>query len=660
VAISFRDFLRRYAGNPWLTLTPILGIALAFRLYDLDAITLINDEPQDMPAALRHAEHLNPFDLPEWLQRADPSQARLPYYLTAMGVRLLSDADASTFWLRAGRVNCPPTRSLLTMVVVIGVACLICGVIAPAPLGRWASLLPLGMVLLIGLTLGWPTFPFNQLVAGRIVSGLIGAAGVWATYALGREIFGYWAGLYAAATLALSTMHIAYSRCAVTTGDTFIATFFILALWLLYRSTCHDSGRATIGCAAAMGLAFGSKVSAVLLWPICVLYSIAMGLLRKTEGSSCEPFKDRPRQSVWSTCLYVGLGVLLAIVFFWPVLFGANSPTARLSVWLVGLAIYLAGTLFLVRSPWEIGRGHRVLPVIGVLIGGGVVAAFSTPYHLRMEALTGLAAWWRDYGAKSGDTPNYALDAFSIVELLLLHTGFPVNLLAVGGVVWGCKRRNLPWGSLVLITLAVYAGAITLLHQKADYYLMPLLLLLHVVAGGALVALLSRLGSGHFKLACALGTTFVALLAVQFSRTAEIHPHYLVDGQEWANRLILGPKLGPSNLQYQGARPVVEWLAQNAAPGSRVAIFFPADPHLRRFRSLVLAILAFEVQRSTELQAKAFVLGSVNDVKDLPDWNYIVVFSEQKAPDQLTAEFDQVFEAKLNNQTGALLFKRRV
>ena len=55
--------LERYLGNPWLTLAPVVGIALAFRLTDLGAVTLTCDESQDLPAVVRHAQRLNPFDV---------------------------------------------------------------------------------------------------------------------------------------------------------------------------------------------------------------------------------------------------------------------------------------------------------------------------------------------------------------------------------------------------------------------------------------------------------------------------------------------------------------------------------------------------------------------------------------------------------------------
>lgn len=683
--VSRLTSLRQAARSPWVTLTPLLAVAFAFRLYDLDAVTLVCDEPQDMPAAIRHSERLNPFDLPQWLQQADPSQSRLPYYLTAVGVRLLSGGEAAFFWTRAGRVDDPPHRARVTIGTALLGTCLVFAWAAPPPLRRWSWLLPTACAFALVAVLGQPELPMNQLVAGRTIAGLVGVAGVWATYMLAREVFGHWAGLIAAATLSVSTTHIAWSRCAVTTGDTFVTTLSTLAVWLLYRVVTAREGRAMIGCSVALGLAFGAKMSAVLLWPVCAMYVLVWSSFRRVQANasekarrepddfrSADPTPTAPRcrgcagsrewrldRLVGATLLNLGTLPIAVTIFFWPMLFGEGHAGTRCTVWLSALTLYVAGTIALVRSPWLLPPRHVAWLMINLLLGGMIVAGFSTPYHLRVEVIGGLQAWWRDYAARPGDTPNYAVDLLSILELLWLQTGFPVNVLAVGGLLRGCRRRNRIWSSLFFLIGGLYTVVIILLHQKAPYYMLPLIPLLHALGAGMALAVYQMLMSRRRSVGVAFLAALGACWAIQFNRSVRIHPHYLVDGQQWASRLIFSPKLVPATLQLQGARPVVEWLAANASPGSRVAVFFSPERKFRAFEGLTLAMLAFEVQRSKAIQAKGIHFRSVTNPEDLSAWDYILLFPDQFRLQECLSGRMPVFKADIKGECGAVLYSQR-
>ena len=93
--------------------------------------------------------------------------------------------------------------------------------------------------------------------------------------------------------------------------------------------------------------------------------------------------------------------------------------------------------------------------VVNVLAGSVVVAAFATPYHVRAGAVGGLVDWWHEFGARPGHKPNYILDLMSCVQLLLLNARLPVNVLAVGGLVWACRRGQRHWGALMAVVMAV-------------------------------------------------------------------------------------------------------------------------------------------------------------------------------------------------------------
>ncbi len=653
--------------DPWLLMPVIVGVALFFRLYDLDAVTLINDEPQDLPAAIHHADRPNPFAIDEYLAIADPSQGRLPYYLTAIGLRLLSATDAmegttNVFYNRGGRVTVSGDRARWTMVAVVALACVLMGWAAPWPLGRLAGLLPAAGVLGVAAVTGWPEVPCNQLVAARYVAGFVGAVGVWATYGLGNSLFGRGAGLIAAATMAVSTMHIAWTRCAVTTGDGFVTTFTVLAVWGLQQTFGHRSGRGMIGAAASMGLAFAAKVSAIVLWPIAVVYPLLCRPAGDGASTGESILPERCGRLRAATALHLLLVLPLAAVFFWPVVADAGQASGpRLVIWLGVWVAYVFGVILLCRSAWlwPGGRGRTALVVVNLVVGGGVTAALATPYHLRIEAIQGMIDWWHQFGARPGQEPNHLLDLLSVVELLVLHTGLPINLLAVWGLVRGLRRAERHWGVLVWLVIVCHVAPIVLLHQKAVYYLLPLLPVLHVVAAGTLAAWVRSLWSRRRWLGIVAAAVFIVLCGRLVWTTVTAHPHYLLVGHAYAGRIPLGPKLAPANVQLQGARPVVRWLAEHAEAGARVGLLGnPEDEH-RLFEKLARVILAYETARSEAIIDKGVRFHMVAEPAQAGAFEYVLLLPDAYAMAEHLVGYRQVYRATLHGVVTAKLYRRR-
>lgn len=652
---ELRNPLRQCVESPWLTLSPILVAALIVRLWDLDAFGLWGDEPLDIPASMLHVETPNPFKTTEWLARADPSQARLPYYLTGVGIWLLSETDASAFWIRGGRVEGSPQRAWATIGVVIGLLSLTFLIAAP-PLGRWAVCLPAFFAALVLMILGPPKFPTDQLVAARAVAAVIGVCGIVATYGMTRAVVDHWAGLLAAGIVALTPILVGWNRCAVTIGDSFITTFLTLAVWALYRAIHCHSGRAMMCAAAAMGLAFGAKISAVLLWPIGAAYALLSWL--ETDPTPTGPSDHRAGRRLLMACiLHVALLLPLALVFFWPSVVGPGSAEARLEVWSGALAVYVAGFAWLMRSGWTLGRHHLFGMVICIWAGGAIVAAFSTPYHLRMEAIDGLVKWWHEFGARPGEAPNVLLDLWSMGQIVMIYLKLPVNVLAVMGLVAACRRSHLGTNSLFLLTITVYLVAVALLHQKASYYVLPVLPIFVMFAAGMFVRISRAVISRGFLGAGAVAAAVLSLGALQTVRLHRLHPHYLLDGLEWQRRLYFGPKLKPANLQFQAARSAVAWLTENAPPRSRVAVALPA--HAQRFPGLAVAAIAFEVQRLPEARDKAFVYRAMPDRNELGGWDFVVFFPVETQAMPAFPCFRQVHIEYLRDVPAALIFQRQ-
>ena len=119
----------------------------------------------------------------------------------------------------------------------------------------------------------------------RALTALVDVVTVLLVFLLGRQLFGTGAGLLAAAFLALNVMHIQLAHFFAV--DPYLTLFTVLALLGMVTAATrsrsgHSSGRYMALAAVAIGLAVGSKFSAVLLFlPFAVMLGVDQQLSRR-------------------------------------------------------------------------------------------------------------------------------------------------------------------------------------------------------------------------------------------------------------------------------------------------------------------------------------------------------------------------------------------
>jgi hypothetical protein len=102
-------------------------------------------------------------------------------------------------------------------------------------------------------------------LAPRVLAVAFGLATVAAGYAAGSRIYGRRAGLITALLLAAMPYLVVVNRQALLDGP--MAFFTVVALWLLARLAAEGRPGALYGAGAALGLAFISKETAIVLIP---------------------------------------------------------------------------------------------------------------------------------------------------------------------------------------------------------------------------------------------------------------------------------------------------------------------------------------------------------------------------------------------------------
>ncbi|MBI4278548.1 MAG: glycosyltransferase family 39 protein [Armatimonadetes bacterium] len=316
-------------------------------------------------------------------------------------------------------------------------------------------------------------FGFTEFVA-RIWSAVFGVAGVWATYLLGRDLYGPRTGLLAAVILATALQYFIQSRLAVF--DVVLVAFMLLAaraFWIAYRT----DGRRALPFFAWAGLATLAKGPIGLLLPGMVAL-VFLALRRDLK---------RLREVPW----HLGIPLYAVIGLGWYVVEALRHGGA-----FVGTAIgYYTFTRFLGAVEGQSGSVWYYVPVL--LLGTFPWTAFAPgmiAYHWRQigagrsrrlavsagpeaascapasdaDASLFLLLWcaltFLFYTAAGTKLPNYVLPIYP--------------LLAVGlGAMWDAAlgegdpaaRRAAGWGVALMAAAAVMAGAGIVFFLRGRY-----------------------------------------------------------------------------------------------------------------------------------------------------------------------------------------------
>jgi 4-amino-4-deoxy-L-arabinose transferase-like glycosyltransferase len=137
---------------------------------------------------------------------------------------------------------------------------------------------------LVGAVRGeWASLDQLQIASvyttGRLVAAIIGAATVWITYRLGRDLGSSAVGLVAAAQLAVIPMHVRESHFILT--DVPVTALTTLAVWLAVRASTSRNVQAYAAAGAVGGLGAAAKYNGIV-----ALVSLAVVWFFRERGTA--------------------------------------------------------------------------------------------------------------------------------------------------------------------------------------------------------------------------------------------------------------------------------------------------------------------------------------------------------------------------------------
>lgn len=295
--------------------------------------------------------------------------------------------------------------------------------------------------------------PTSFLVTGRLIATLFGAGTVLVLYKLCRKCASLPAALAAAFFLAISTFHIEKSQQVEV--DVPLAFLCTLALLFIIRMAEKPSRRNYLLAGVFVGLAVSTKYTAALLVIPLVVSHLVAGRDRGDPESVNRKGGYARRKGIY---LLSALGVIV-IVFF------VTSPFVLLDFSTFRAHLSIEQT--------HMREGHFGLERSGTIF-----------FYLR--ALSGRILGW------------------------------PLLILAAGGIIYRIGRHRRP-PELILLSFAIpYCVAVATWAMKADRYLMPILPVLLVFVAMAFdgILRLPAAAAGKRRAAVAAFLVLVVLISI--------------------------------------------------------------------------------------------------------------------------------------------------
>ena len=427
-----------------------------------------------------------------------------------------------------------------------------------------------GMIVLLGMMLG----------------GLV--------YAWSRRLFGDTGGLVSLTLYALSPTMLANS--ALVTSDVAAALMFLASLGTFWRTLHKVSPATALASAAAMGLLFVSKMSAVLILPaIAVLLAVRLiagrPLILASRGTTV--IVDRSRQLVVLSGV-AALHIVVVLAIIWA-FYGFHFATFRQAE-LGRDAMHLDLTLESLTSDGgldsfvRLANQFRLLPE-PYLYGFAFTVEMSKARSAFLNGEYGTDGWWSFFPYTFlVKTPlaTIAILGAAVGAALLRWRGVSATKSAYESPFRARARRALYRTAPLWVFLSIYWATAIFSHINIGHrHILPTYPPMFILCGAAGYWLQKRT-----TIAAALILIALCQHAVE---SARVYPHYLA----YFNQLAGGPGQGyrhlvDSSLDWGQDLPTLKrWLDEEQDPAMRgkpvyLAYFGTGNPEFYGIETLRL------------------------------------------------------------------------
>lgn len=394
------------------------------------------------------------------------------------------------------------------------------------------------------------SWKFN-IIGSRILSVIFGTLTVLLVYLIGKELFNEKAGLISAALIAFSVYHIAFSRLAMTSGDSIFLFFYMASMYTFFIGLKYSKNFYIFLSAILTGISIATKLFGLFLFPI---YLLTLWFYRKKII-----FKAKSRRLL--KILYFSLvpASIYVIIFILPA-YLSNFKLYLYFISILFIAIYTA-ILFYSKT-----RFMNLFVPIHFLVLAALYTFTFTPIHLSLANFLEVFNWFSEWNP----SPLASAPYYESFMILFIKLGIIFSIIFLISLAnFFRKAKPVQYIYLILFFL-VPMLALTAIKWKVTWHLMIIFPIVYLIIGKYLNDTFQRIKKQKSLYFISM-SLFLFFLFLPLYNSQKIYPYYELQGYQYGDSSIGYNKA--AFLSFEGIRTVSNYIEQNTEEDAAVVIY---------------------------------------------------------------------------------------
>src|SRR3989338_1643494 len=280
----------------------------------------------------------------------------------------------------------------------------------------------------------------------RLISIIFSVLTIIVIYFFGKELKDEKAGILAATLLSISVYYIAFSRYAMTTGDTIFVFFYTLASFLFFKAINSNSEKLLFVSSIVTGIAIASKLFGIFLIPTYTYFVLKNKKIGTTKVSR-------------SSRLITIFGICIFFLFVLNMLIDLKFITEKLNLYFISVVLSVIYAIMLFKTRKILNLYYTILNMSILIV---IFTFIFSPTHLSTFAISKTFNWFSSWNSSELANSNI----YDYAKILFIRLHFPLNLLFMFGFIRLTFNLKDKRACFLFLSFVVPFAALSLLRWK--------------------------------------------------------------------------------------------------------------------------------------------------------------------------------------------------
>jgi len=394
------------------------------------------------------------------------------------------------------------------------------------------------------------SWKFN-IIGSRILSVIFGTLTVLLVYLIGKELFNETAGVISAALIAFSVYHIAFSRLAMTSGDSIFLFFYMASMYAFFIGLKYSKNFYIFLSAVLTGISIATKLFGLFLFPI---YLLTLWFYRKK-------IIFRAKSNRLLNILYFSL--VPASIYVMISILPAHLSNFKLYLYFISILFIAIYTTILLCSKT---RFMDIFVPIHFLVLATLYTFTFTPIHLSPANFLGVFGWFSEWNLSPLATAPY----YENFMILFIKLGIIFSIIFLLSLANFFRKAKSIQCTYLMLFFLVPMLALTAIKWKVTWHLMIIFPIVYLIIGKYLNDIFHRIKKQKSLYFISL-PFFLFFLFLPLYNMQNIYPYYELQGYQYGDSSIGYNKA--AFLSFEGIRAASNYIEQNTEENATVVIY---------------------------------------------------------------------------------------